>query len=161
MLLVTSDVPVADWAKLLSSPAARSAGPDLDAARARLASLPAEGVDHVGHALALRDQYVRLPQLGDHILRLVPLRAHLSVLVLARRPYLRADHFSGGGSIQNDAQNPLGYTAADSAASHRDPVRKARSSPADKAPLRGAAQRSTRDYPTGPIRPIRAGVVLV
>ena len=29
---------------------------------------------------------------------LVPLRSHLSVLVLARRPYLRADHFDGGGS---------------------------------------------------------------
>jgi len=57
----------------------------------------AESADHVGHALALRDQHVRLPQLGDHILRLVPLRSHLSVLVLARKPYLRADHFSGSG----------------------------------------------------------------
>ena len=57
-----------------------------------------EGADHIADALALRDQHVRLPQLGDHILRLVPLRSHLSVLVPARRPYLRADHFDGGGS---------------------------------------------------------------
>lgn len=34
-------------AKVLSSPAARSAGPDLDAARARLASLPADFTDWV------------------------------------------------------------------------------------------------------------------
>ncbi|WP_182180818.1 DUF4113 domain-containing protein, partial [Methylobacterium radiotolerans] len=40
-----------------------------------------------------------LPQLGDDILRLVPLRSHLSVLILARKPYLRADHFIGGRSV--------------------------------------------------------------
>lgn len=29
----------------------------------------------------------------------MPLRSYLSVLVLARKPYLRADHFAEGGSI--------------------------------------------------------------
>ncbi|WP_210277966.1 hypothetical protein, partial [Methylobacterium radiotolerans] len=45
-----------------------------------------------------------LPQLGDDILRLVPLRSHLSVLILARKPYLRADHFIGGRSVTADAE---------------------------------------------------------
>jgi hypothetical protein len=59
---------------------------------------PWGGADRVPDALAPGDQYVHLPQFGDHILRLVPLRSHPSVLGLPKRPYLRADHSQGGGS---------------------------------------------------------------
>jgi hypothetical protein len=31
--------------------------------------------------LALRDQNIHLPQFGDHVFRLMPLRSHLSVLI--------------------------------------------------------------------------------
>lgn len=43
----------------------------------------------------LCDRHVRLPQLGDHALRRVPLRCRLSAPVLARKPHLRADHAQG------------------------------------------------------------------
>ncbi|KZC00497.1 hypothetical protein AU375_03342 [Methylobacterium radiotolerans] len=49
-------------------------------------------------ALALRDQRLHLPQLGNNILRLVTLLSYLYVLVLARKPYLRANFFIQAGS---------------------------------------------------------------
>src|ERR671916_2423409 len=58
----------------------------------------ADGAYGIGHALPLRDQDIHLAQLGDDLLRLVPLAGHRGP-PSCPKTYLRMDHFSGGGSI--------------------------------------------------------------
>lgn len=49
-----------------------------------------------GHRPTLRHQYNDLSKFGDNLLGLVLPMGHSCILQMARKPYLREDHFSGG-----------------------------------------------------------------
>src|SRR4029450_2459708 len=63
-----------------------------------------------GHALPLRDPDIPLAQLGDDLLRLVPLARHRGPPSCSKT-YLRMDHFSGGGSGARRSTTPARCTS--------------------------------------------------